>query len=124
MAAVDALLNMVKDMAPTIRQHREEAEEARRISRPSVQTRVAEAEAILSAARAYLVEAVGSAWQAICGGSTDPSREIARARLAITHAMHEAVRTALARSELGTSRCTMAMLSSSLPSQTGGDQCG
>jgi len=61
--------------------------------RPLVQTRVAEAEAILSAARAYLVEAVGRAWQAISEGAPDPSREIAHARLAITHAMHEAVRT-------------------------------
>jgi alkylation response protein AidB-like acyl-CoA dehydrogenase len=60
--------------------------------RPFVQTRVAEAEAILSAARAYVVEAVGSAWEAVCAGVPDPSREIAQARLAITHGMHEAVR--------------------------------
>lgn len=56
------------------------------------QTRVAEAEAIVSAARAYLLDAVAQAWQAVSTGTTDPSRAIAQARLAITHSMHEAVR--------------------------------
>ncbi len=60
--------------------------------RPFVQTRVAEAEAILSAARAYVVEAVGTAWEAVCAGVPDLNRAIAQARLAITHGMHEAVR--------------------------------
>ena len=60
--------------------------------RPFVQTRVAEAEAILSAARAYVVEAVGTAWEAVCADAPDLSRVIAQARLAITHGMHEAVR--------------------------------
>jgi alkylation response protein AidB-like acyl-CoA dehydrogenase len=60
--------------------------------RPPVQTRVAEAEAILSAARAYVVEAVGRAWQTMRDGAPDPSQAIAHARLAITHALHEAVR--------------------------------
>ena len=60
--------------------------------RPFVQTRVAEAEAILSAARAYVVDAVGTAWEAVCAGAPDLSRVIAQARLAITHGMHEAVR--------------------------------
>jgi alkylation response protein AidB-like acyl-CoA dehydrogenase len=60
--------------------------------RPFVQTRVAEAEAILNAARAYVIDAVGTAWDAVCSGVADPGREIAQARLAITHGMHEAVR--------------------------------
>src|SRR5262249_35206349 len=60
--------------------------------RPFVQTRVAEAEAICSAARAYVVEAVGTAWEAVCAGVPDLSRPMAQARLAITHGMHEAVR--------------------------------
>jgi len=60
--------------------------------RPFVQTRVAEAEAILSAARAYVVEAVGTAWEAVCAGVPDLNRAIAQARLASTHGMHEAVR--------------------------------
>lgn len=60
--------------------------------RPLVQTRFAEAEAILSAARAYVVDAVGTAWDAVSAGVSDPSRAVAQARLAITHGMHEAVR--------------------------------
>ena len=60
--------------------------------RPFVQTRVAEAEAILSAARTYVVVAVGTAWEAVGAGVPDPSRVIAQARLAITHGIHEAVR--------------------------------
>jgi alkylation response protein AidB-like acyl-CoA dehydrogenase len=60
--------------------------------RPLVQARLAEAEAILNAARAYVVDAVGTAWEAVCASVPDPSREIAQARLAITHGMHEAVR--------------------------------
>lgn len=60
--------------------------------RPLVQSRIAEAEAILGAARAYVLESVGAAWDAVCAEVSDPGREIARARLAITHALHEAVR--------------------------------
>jgi alkylation response protein AidB-like acyl-CoA dehydrogenase len=56
--------------------------------RPTVQSRVAEAEAILSAARAFVLDAVGTVWD----GGPDQSLAIAKARLAITHAMHEAVR--------------------------------
>jgi indole-3-acetate monooxygenase len=61
--------------------------------RPAVQAKVAEAEAILNAARAYVITAVGAAWAAVKAGEADPSRKIAHARLAITHAMHEAVRS-------------------------------
>lgn len=60
--------------------------------RPYVQSRVAEAEAIVCAARAYVIDAVGHAWQAICEEVPEPDRKIAQARLAITHGMHEAVR--------------------------------
>jgi indole-3-acetate monooxygenase len=58
--------------------------------RPAVQARVAESEAILSAARAFVLDAVGTAWDG--AGGPDPSLAIAKARLAITHGMHEAVR--------------------------------
>jgi alkylation response protein AidB-like acyl-CoA dehydrogenase len=60
--------------------------------RPLVQNAVGEAEAIISAARAYVLDSVGQAWQAVDGGSPDPSRQIAQARLAITHAVRESVR--------------------------------
>ena len=61
--------------------------------RPLVQTRLAEAEAILNAARAYVISAVGALWDKACAGSSDQSLAIAQARLAIVHAMHEAVRS-------------------------------
>jgi indole-3-acetate monooxygenase len=83
--AIDALIELAtyrsSTSAPTLLR-----------DRPFVQTRVAEAEAILNAARAYVVDAVGTAWEAVCAGVPDPSREIAQARLAITHGMQEAVR--------------------------------
>ena len=60
--------------------------------RPLVQSTVGEAEAIIGAARAYLLETVGNAWKAVRDGSPDPSREIAQVRLAITHAVRESVR--------------------------------
>jgi alkylation response protein AidB-like acyl-CoA dehydrogenase len=60
--------------------------------RPLVQARVAEAEAMVRAARAYVCETIGAAWDAVCTGLPDPSQEIAQARLALTHGMHEAVR--------------------------------
>ena len=60
--------------------------------RPLVQSKIGEAEAILNAARAYVIDAVGTAWEAVCAGVPDPGREIAQARLAVTHGMHEAVR--------------------------------
>lgn len=61
--------------------------------RPFVQARVAEAEAVLNAARAYVIDSVGTAWAAVCDGAPDPGRAIAQARLAIVHGMHEAVRS-------------------------------
>jgi alkylation response protein AidB-like acyl-CoA dehydrogenase len=61
--------------------------------RPLVQTRLAEAEAILNAARAYVVDSVGTLWDVVCSNASDPSIAIAQTRLAIVHAMHEAVRS-------------------------------
>jgi indole-3-acetate monooxygenase len=62
--------------------------------RSGVQTRVAEAEAILGAARAFVLDAAQTAWDGAGGTGTDLDLAIARARLAITHGMHEAVRAA------------------------------
>ena len=61
--------------------------------RPFVQARLAEAEAILNAARAFVVDSVGTLWESACAGAADPTLVIAQARLAIVHAMHEAVRS-------------------------------
>jgi alkylation response protein AidB-like acyl-CoA dehydrogenase len=60
--------------------------------RPLVQNNVAHAEAIVNAARAYVHDAVGRAWEAFEAGDPDPTSRITQARLAITHGMHEAVR--------------------------------
>ena len=83
--AMDAFVQLATDagttMSDTLLRHR-----------PLVQTKVAEAEAIISAARAYLLDAVGTAWRAACDGKPDPSREIAQARLSITNAMRESVK--------------------------------
>jgi indole-3-acetate monooxygenase len=61
--------------------------------RPLVQTRLAEAEAILNAARAYVVQSLANFWDAVCNDAGDQTIAIAQARLAIVHAMHEAVRS-------------------------------
>jgi alkylation response protein AidB-like acyl-CoA dehydrogenase len=60
--------------------------------RPSVQARLAEAEAIVNSARAYAIDAFGRLWEELCTGSADISLAIAQARLAIVHGMHAAVR--------------------------------
>jgi alkylation response protein AidB-like acyl-CoA dehydrogenase len=60
--------------------------------RPMVQARIAEAEAIVNAARAYVFDAVGRLWTVLCAGGTPSDQEIAQGRLALVHAMHEAVR--------------------------------
>ena len=60
--------------------------------RAPVQNTVGQAEAIISAARAYVLDTVGMAWKAVCDGAIDPSPEITQARLAIAHSIHESVR--------------------------------
>ena len=60
--------------------------------RAFVQSRVAEAEAMLNASRAYLIDALVRAWAGQCAQVADPTSEIVQARLATTHAMHETVR--------------------------------
>tara|TARA_B100000586_G_scaffold109015_1_gene78306 strand:+ start:2008 stop:3159 length:1152 start_codon:yes stop_codon:yes gene_type:complete len=61
-------------------------------NRTPVQTTVGEAEAIISGARAYVLDAVGSMWDSACQGVSDPRSQILQARLAITHAVRESVR--------------------------------
>jgi len=60
--------------------------------RPQVQSHVAEAEAILNASRAYIMDAVTRLWHSACRDEADPAQEIAQARLAVTHGVHEAAR--------------------------------
>lgn len=58
-----------------------------------MQARLAEAEAILSAARACVIDAAGKFWDAIEEGRSDITYDLAQVRFAIVHAMHEAVRS-------------------------------
>ncbi|HBK07164.1 MAG TPA: hydroxylase [Acetobacteraceae bacterium] len=60
--------------------------------RPYIQARLAEAEAILNAARAYVIDSLGTAWQAVCSNAPDLDQPVAQVRLAIAHGMREAVR--------------------------------
>ncbi len=60
--------------------------------RPYTQTKIAEAEAIVNAARAYVLDAAATAWAATCSGTDDLDMPIAQLRLAIVHAMRESVR--------------------------------
>jgi alkylation response protein AidB-like acyl-CoA dehydrogenase len=60
--------------------------------RTPVQTAVGEAEAIIGAARAYVLDSVGAMWEEACQGIDDLGPLVLQARLAITHAMRESVR--------------------------------
>ncbi|WP_437636381.1 acyl-CoA dehydrogenase family protein [Sorangium sp. So ce854] len=61
-------------------------------ARPSTALVVAEAEATLGAARAYLVEAVGAVWDAAVAGASISIQDRARVRLAATNAALGAAR--------------------------------
>ena len=60
--------------------------------RTTIQTTVGEAEATISGARAYVLDAMGAVWEGSCRGDLDLSPQVLQARLAITHAMRESVR--------------------------------
>ncbi len=59
--------------------------------RPQAQMAMAEAEARLGAARAYVFETVGEMWAATCAGRPVTLRDQARVRLACSHCCAEAV---------------------------------
>ena len=61
-------------------------------NRPHVQSAIAEAEAIVRSARAFLFEAVEAAWVAANEDAPDAMRRTWVARLALMHAVHEALR--------------------------------
>jgi indole-3-acetate monooxygenase len=62
--------------------------------RPLVQGRVGQAEAIVRAARCYVVASLEQCWTAFCSGNDQVSEELAQLRLAIAHAINESVRAA------------------------------
>lgn len=62
--------------------------------REATQDAMGQAEAIAGAARAFVVESLGQAWDALAEGGLELERAVSRAQLAITYAMNEAVRVA------------------------------
>ena len=60
--------------------------------RPPVQQVVGQAEAIISGARAYVLGAAGTMWEAVQSGKQDLGDEVLQTRLAVTHGVHESVR--------------------------------
>jgi alkylation response protein AidB-like acyl-CoA dehydrogenase len=83
--AIDSLAEIAVTEASTLSAHLLR-------DRPMVQARIGEAEAIVNAARAYVFDAVGRLWDTLCAGQSPSDQEIAQARLALVHAMHESVR--------------------------------
>jgi alkylation response protein AidB-like acyl-CoA dehydrogenase len=62
--------------------------------REAVQDAVGRAETLTQAARAFVVDSSGAAWDALIDGSGDLARLVSRAQLAITHAMNVSVEVA------------------------------
>ena len=60
--------------------------------RPPVQEVVGRTEAIISGARAYVLDAAGTMWEAKQSGKEDLGPEVMQTRLAVTHAVHESER--------------------------------
>ena len=60
--------------------------------RGPVQLAVGRAEAIISGARAYVLDAAGELWEAAQSGKPDLDQAILQSRLATTHGVHEAAR--------------------------------
>ena len=64
--------------------------------RAAIQSVVGEAEGIISGSRAYALDALDKAWQAVSQGNPDPALnltgEIAQARLAIHHSSRQALK--------------------------------
>jgi len=60
--------------------------------RPAVQRELGLAEAMLQSARAYVLSATAALWAELEAGQDPSDAAIAQARLAIVHAMHEAMR--------------------------------
>src|SRR5262249_7027971 len=66
--------------------------EGRLAGRTTVQAKVAEAEALVGAGRAYAREATGDTWDTVCRGERPSPRQRAVYRLSIAHAMDNALR--------------------------------
>jgi len=83
--AIDSFIEIAATEASTLSSHLLR-------DRTMVQARIGEAEAIVNAARAYVFDTVGRLWDTLCTGEVPTDQQIAQARLALVHAMHESVR--------------------------------
>jgi alkylation response protein AidB-like acyl-CoA dehydrogenase len=84
-AAIDELVRLAVEKTPSMSRRR-------LADRAVVQTEVAEAEATLSAARAFVFAAIEAAWQTAAAGKPMAVGERVRLRLATTHAASSAAR--------------------------------
>ncbi len=82
-AAIDTLVEIAQTKVPN------RSRSALR-ERGMVQTQVAQAEALVSSARAFAWEAVGGVWRTVLAGDEVTRQQRARFRLAITHAVSSA----------------------------------
>jgi alkylation response protein AidB-like acyl-CoA dehydrogenase len=82
-AALDELAHMAQTKVPTLYQQV-------LADKPVVQVDLARAEAELGAARSYLFEAVEDIWETVRSGQAPTLRQIARGRIAATHAAETA----------------------------------
>lgn len=83
--AIDCLLETAQTEASTL-------QTSLLRDRAMVQAKVGEAEAILGAVRAYVRDAVADIWSTVASGGAPTDAQVARGRLAITHAMRESLR--------------------------------
>ena len=83
--AMDAFMELASSSATTMNM-------ALLRDRPPVQLVVGQAEAIISGARAYVLDAVSRMWEGVQSGKSDLTEEVLQSRLAVTHAVHESAR--------------------------------
>ena len=57
-----------------------------------MQSSLGQAEAIIGAARSFVVDSMSHFWNALCSDDTDLDNLIARTRLSCVHAIHESLR--------------------------------
>jgi len=96
-AAIDHFVELAEGKTPRLAR-------SRLRDRPRAQLAVAEAEAALRSARAFVFEAVDEAWETVMAGGRCDRRQRALVRLACSHACQEAIRAVeLVHSAAGTS---------------------
>lgn len=83
--AIDALVALAATKVPT-------GQQTSLRERPLAQIQVAQAEALVRSARAFLLQAAGEAWDRLVAGSEPSAVELAQLRLANVHAAESAVR--------------------------------